>query len=87
MATASSTMFLNFKLAWADSNVDMDIVLVDSEGNLLDQGYYGFPEIPEVGTEVLQPGQDYYIAVLLWIGTGVDGDALTYELSMEQVSQ
>lgn len=80
-------VLLNFNLKWSDSEHDLDVILTDSEGNTIDQGFYGFPEIPEVGTEVLQPGQDYYIAVLLWIGTGVDGDALTYELSMEQVSQ
>ncbi len=78
-------LFLNFTLSWDDPAHDLDIVLVDAEGNLLDQGYYGFPEIPEVGTEILQPGQDYYLGVLLWIGTGNEGDTIGYELSLEQL--
>lgn len=78
---------LNFTLSWADPAIDFDVLVVDAEGNVIDLGYYGFPEIPYYGTEVLQPGQDYYIAALLWIGTGNAGDQIPYDLTLEQLPE
>lgn len=79
-------LLLNFNLSWSNPDYDLDIVLIDAEGNTLDQGFYGFPEIPEVGTEVLQPDTDYFLGVLLWIGPGVSGEEVPYDLTLEQLS-
>ena len=58
---------INFTMSWGSSGTDLDILMLDAEGNIVDYGYYGFPEVPVYGTSVLyEPGMDYYIACLLY---------------------
>lgn len=74
---------LAFTLSWDDSAVDLDVIVMDSAGTQLDQGYYGFPEVNENAPLILEPGQDYFIAALPW--SSPSADPVPYELRLEQL--
>lgn len=78
---------INFTMSWGSSGTDLDILMLDAEGNIVDYGYYGFPEVPVYGTSVLyEPGMDYYIAILLWSTPDPLGTSYPWELTLEQLA-
>ncbi|MBN2801330.1 MAG: hypothetical protein JXX28_19470 [Deltaproteobacteria bacterium] len=75
-----------FTLEWSDDTMDLDLALVDSSGEWLDHGATSAkPEVNAWGGAVLEPGEDYFLVVLGYIGTPATDP--TWELSLEQVAR
>jgi hypothetical protein len=79
------SLVMSFTFDWPGDDVDLDINVFDADGNIVDQGWYGHPEIPEIGPERYEPGQDYYLTLLIWSApSNAAGDEISWELALEQ---
>ncbi|MCO4744720.1 MAG: hypothetical protein KC912_08025 [Proteobacteria bacterium] len=76
---------LLFTLDWAES-VDLDILIMDADEEVLGLGYFNQPEVNEYPDEVYQPGQDYYIGVMIWTSGDDPGTSYDYTLALEQLA-